>query len=88
MTITKQLLVGKLVNYLDNRITLDQLVDWAEEAIREGDFAEENKNHLLRDVVSRLGLADVKAFGLEWENYKNFLNQLGYEAKIVVQPQP
>jgi hypothetical protein len=85
--ITKSKIAKKLLDYLESKITLTELVDWAEETIREGDFAEENNNHNLRDIVARIGLDDVKAFGLEWEDHREMLNQLGYRARIVVQPQ-
>ena len=88
MNITRKIVADKLINYFENRITLTQLVDWAEEAIREGDFVEENGNHAIRDVVAQLGVADVKAFGLEWQDHKEMLHKLGYEAHVVVQPQP
>lgn len=87
MKVTREIVVKKLVAYLDNQIELPQLVDWAEEAIREGDFVEKNGGHQVRDVVARLGLADVKAFGLDWEDHKEMLNELGYKAQIVVQPE-
>jgi hypothetical protein len=38
----------------------------------------------IRDVVARLGLADVRAFGLTWEDCEQFFNQLGYAARIEV----
>lgn len=88
MDVTRDLVAKKLVSYLDNEISLSALVDWAENAVMEADFTEDNGGHRVRDVVARLGLADVKAFGLEWEDHKQLLNDLGYQAKISVQPQP
>ena len=41
------------------------LVNWAEDMIREADF--ESKNfELIRDILARIGLADVREFGLTW----------------------
>ncbi|MCW5873015.1 MAG: hypothetical protein KIS88_00055 [Anaerolineales bacterium] len=88
MMITRKEIAEKLIAYFDGRLSLAELVDWAEEALREADFAEENGSHVLRDVVARIGLADVKAFGLEWEDHKDMLSQLGYKASVTVQPQP
>jgi len=34
--------------------------------------------------VSRLGVADVKAFGLTWEDCEQFLKQLGYSVRVEV----
>jgi hypothetical protein len=38
--------------------------------------------HLLtiRNVVARIGVADVRAFGLTWEDCEQLLSQLGYSA--------
>ena len=37
-----------------------------------------------RDITARLGLADVREFGLTWEDCAAFLSRLGYEAKVDV----
>jgi hypothetical protein len=39
---------------------------------------------VLRDIVSRLGLADVRAFGLQWEDCEEFLSRLGYRVRLEV----
>jgi hypothetical protein len=81
--ITKLDVVQKLTAYLHNQVTLAELVDWAEEVMMEGDFAEEDFE-LIRDIVSRLGLADVRAFGLTWEDCQLYLTRLGYHAEVTV----
>ena len=83
MKITRQNVGQKLIDYLYHRITLAELVDWAESAMMEADF-EEQDFETVRDIVSRVGLADVKAFGITWEDYENFLSRLGYRLKIKV----
>ena len=40
----------------------------------------------IRDVVARIGLADVRAFGLTWEDCENFLSRLGYVVHLDVTP--
>lgn len=83
MKITRKDVVRKIVDYLHHRITLAELVDWAESVMMEADF--ENQDfETLRDIVSRLGLADVKAFGMTWEDCEHFLSRLGYQARIIV----
>jgi hypothetical protein len=79
--ITKQVVADKIAAYLHHEISLAQLVDWAEAAMMEGEFNERDKE-VLRTVVSRLGLADVRAFGLEWDDCKQLLQQLGYSARV------
>jgi len=73
---TRDVVAGKLEDYLSHRLTLAQLVDWAEEAMREGEF-EDGHFEVVRDVVARLGLADVRAFGLTWEDCEQALRRLG-----------
>ena len=71
MTITRKQVAGKLAAYLHHRISLAELVDWAEQAMMEGDFGTRNVERI-RNVVARLGLADVRAFGLTWEDCEQF----------------
>jgi hypothetical protein len=83
MIITTKTVAAKLDAYLHDRLTLAQLVDWAETAMMEGEF--EAKHHdQIRDTVARLGLADVRAFGLTWEDCKQFIARLGYAAQIKI----
>jgi len=73
----------KLEAYLHHQLFLDDLVAWANTAMLEGDFEEEHFD-AVRDVVARLGLADVRAFGLTWEECENLLKQLGYQARVEI----
>ena len=70
----------QLRDYLQHRTTRAALVDWAEHAMMDEDFEEEDLN-TIRDITSRLGLADVREFGLTWEDFESFLSHLGYQAK-------
>ncbi len=83
MTITKQTVAEKIEGYLRHQISLAQLVDWAEDAMMDGQFAK-GEVETLRAVVSRLGLADVRACGLTWEDAEQLLGQLGYTARVDV----
>jgi len=83
MKLTRQKVAQKMIDYLYHRITLAELVDWAETSMMESDFEEKDYGNL-RDVVSRLGLADVKAFGITWEDFENFLSRLGYRVEFKV----
>ena len=38
----------------------------------------------IRDITSRLGLADVREFGLTWEDCEGFLSRLGYRTTVDV----
>ena len=79
--ITREVLARQLSDYLQHRITLAQLVDWAEQAMMEAEF-DERDLETIRDITSRIGLADVREFGLTWEDCENFLARLGYRAKV------
>jgi hypothetical protein len=83
MTVTRKQVAGKLAAYLHHRLSLAQLVDWAERAMMEGDFGARNVNSI-RDVVARLGFADVRSFGLTWNDCERFLDLLGYSARVEV----
>ena len=83
MMITKQVVARQLAAYLGHEITLAQLVDWAENAIMEGEF-DEPEMATLRAVVPRLGVADVRAFGLAWEDCEQLLQKLGYAVRVEV----
>jgi len=81
--ITRNDVATKLIDYLHHQIALADLVTWAEKAMMEDDF-DERDFETIRDIVSRLGIADVKAFGLTWEDCEDFLSRLGYQINIQV----
>ncbi len=84
MIITRQMVAERISAYLRGQQRLAEVVSWAEEAMREGEFAE-SEFAVIRDVVARLGLADVAAFGLTWEDAVEMLSRLGYRATVEVQ---
>jgi cobyrinic acid a,c-diamide synthase len=81
MLVTRKVLVDMLMKYLNKTIDLSTLVDWAEEMLREADI-EESHAELIRDILARIGLADVREFGLTWEACYEYLQKLGYEIKV------
>jgi hypothetical protein len=81
--ITNHTVAEKLGDYLCHRLSLAGLVDWAERAMMEEEF-DENQLEMLCDIVSRLGLADVRAFGLTWEDCETFLSRFGYQVHVQV----
>ena len=83
MKITRRLVADQLIRYLHHEITLDKLLDWAESAMMESDF-EADYFELLRDIVSRIGLADVREFGMTWEDCEGYLSRLGYRVEVTV----
>ena len=83
MPIRKQTVAEKIAKYLQHDITLGQLVDWAENSLLEGEF-DERDVETVSAVVARLGVADVRAFGLTWEDCEQALAQLGYSARVEI----
>lgn len=83
MLITKKIVADRIAAYLHHDITLAQLVDWAEHAMMEDEF-EESGLAAIRSAVSRLGVADVRAFGLTWEDCEELLGQLGFSARVSI----
>jgi cobyrinic acid a,c-diamide synthase len=80
MVVTRVMVAEELRAYLSHEIALDALVDWAETAMMEAEFDE--KDGAVRDVVARLGLADVRAFGLAWEDCERMLTELGFAVQL------
>ncbi len=79
--VTRAVVQGKLLDYLNRYITLAELVDWAETVMMDGEFDERDVD-LLTEIVARLGLADVREFGLSWEDCYEFLARLGYHVQV------
>ena len=81
MLLTRKALVGMLIKYINREINLSALIDWAEDMIKEADFEDENFE-LIRDILARIGLADVREFGLTWDDCYDYLRKLGYDIKM------
>jgi len=74
------MVADQLAAYLREQMTLGQLVDWAENQMMEGEF----ESATVRDAAARLGLADVRAFGLTWEDCQRLLRDLGFAAHVEI----
>lgn len=83
MRIANQDVVRRLTDYLNHRVSLSELVDWAEQAMMDEDFVGEDWE-TVRDIVARIGLADVRAFGLTWEDCEQALLELGYRTEVLI----
>ncbi len=78
---TKKMVASRLLAYLEGQTTLSSLIDWAETTLLEGDFADDDLQ-LLTEVLGRIGLADVRNFGLAWEDCEAMLQKLGYRVEL------
>ncbi|MCS6910983.1 MAG: hypothetical protein NZM11_10525 [Anaerolineales bacterium] len=81
--ITRETVRSRISAYLNHQLSLEELVDWAERALLD-EAVEERDAVVLRDVVARLGLADVRQFGLTWEDFSTLLARLGYITEVRV----
>jgi len=81
MTVTRKLLADTLIKYINREIDLSELVSWAEGMMRENDF-ESSSFELIRDIVAHIGVADVREFGLTWDDCYDYLNRLGFSVKV------
>lgn len=80
MVITRHIVAGKIGDYLHHRLSLRDLVDWAETEMMESDCDTSET----QEVLARLGLADVRAFGLTWEDCQKLLGRLGFSARVEI----
>jgi len=82
-TVTRQLVAEQLGAYLHHDLSLAALVDWAEAALLNEDF---DPAHVatMRNAVARIGAADVRTFGLAWEDCEHLLSELGYSAHVSI----
>jgi hypothetical protein len=83
MKVTRQITADKIADYLHDKLSQTQLVDWAESAMMNAQF-DPTDAELLSDIVGRVGLADVAEFGLRWQDCEEFLRRLGYRATVTV----
>ncbi len=81
MTVTKRIAAQKIFAYLNHKLSLEKLVNWSENAIMEGNLAEKDMD-VLMEVLGRLGVADVRSFGLTWEDCQSLMKQLGYSLQV------
>jgi hypothetical protein len=82
--ITRAVVSDKLLNYLNYRITLAELVDWAENCFIDGGFAPDEDIDMLVDMVMYLAGADRPMFPLTWDVLTHFMQQLGTPIKAVL----
>lgn len=81
MVVTRKMLAEMIMDYINRKIDLQTLVNWAEDMINEADF--ENRSfELIRGILAHIGLADVREFGLTWDDCYDYLHKLGYNVKV------
>ncbi len=81
MLVTKLTVASQIAAYLRREMTLGQLVDWAEHTLMDAEL-DERHIQTLSAALARLGVADVRAFGLTWEDCQELLRQLGFASRV------
>lgn len=77
----KKSIADKLLAYLQDRLPLEDLVNWADQALMNSSYEDDN-SHTIRNTLSQLGLADVKAFGPEWKDCETIMEKPGFKLEV------
>jgi hypothetical protein len=85
MVVTRAQVAQQIKRYLHHEISIAKLVEWAEHAMQEAALEEGHEDEITQ-VLSRLGMSDVKNFELMWEDYEGLLNTLGYKVHLHITP--
>jgi len=80
---TRQTVSDYLLAYLNEQMTLVELVDWAESVFVDGWFEPDEEAGMLREIVSYLAAADTSSFPLTWDICLAFMKRLGSPVKVV-----
>jgi hypoxanthine phosphoribosyltransferase len=83
--LTRGAILEQLNGYLNHEVTLTQLVTWSQATLAEGDLSPDDES-LLRDLVHRAGQPGSDAFGLMLEDCREFLERLGREMHVSMDP--
>ena len=78
---TRQIIAEHLLAYMQHKLSLTELINWAEVAIMEGGF-EPGHEATMRNALGRLAAADADSFGLLWEDCQQLMRSMGYEVKV------
>ncbi|MDR0793560.1 MAG: hypothetical protein LBE82_09660 [Chitinophagaceae bacterium] len=79
--VTKKIIAAKILAYLQHQIPLQELVAWAENTLALSQYKDDDER-ITRNTLAHLGLADVKSFGLDWEQCEILMNDLGYALQV------
>ena len=63
MKITKDILAGKIVEFLNRRIAVEEFANWAETAMIESNYQEEYFDEI-SEILAKIGVVNVKGFEL------------------------
>ncbi len=85
MNITRTTVSDQLLAYLNQEITLAQLVNWAENTFIDDILTPDEDIPLLNDILMYLAGADTAQFPLTWDICADFMERLGTPVKVIRQ---
>ena len=77
MEITKDILANQILKFLNRKLSLEELVNWAENSIIEANYQEIYFEEIA-DILAKIGVSNVKGFELTTAFYLNTLIKLDY----------
>ena len=83
MVITRQTVSDKLLAYLNQHITLAELVNWAENTFIDDVLEPAEDVDVLNDILAYLAAADTAQFPLTWDICAEFLDKLGVKVQVI-----
>jgi len=80
--ITQEIVAQKILDYLNGRLDLVDLVHWSEDALFSLSESEDDipNEKLLMRILGYIGAGDSADFPLTWEVLSEFLSSLGVKA--------
>jgi hypothetical protein len=81
MILTKQDVADNLLNYLQHKTSLNDLVSLAELMVMDASI-KQGEEEIVMEVIGKIGVADVKQFGLYWDDCETMMHKLGYKFQI------
>ncbi len=85
--ITQSIITQKILDHLNGKLSQDELVHWAENALMEitesdSDFPNED---LMLDTLAYIGAGDSPSFPLSWEVLSGLLEAMGTKVRVIAE---
>lgn len=86
--ISQEIVIQKILEYLNDQIELLTLAYWAEDALLTLSETDEDVSNddILMDILGYIGAGDTPYFPLTWDVLSKFLEQLGARVRVTVEP--
>ena len=81
MKLTDNDIAAKILDYLNHRISIKELVDWCEIMLLSDDIFFENTDTSM-EILTKIGLANVEYFSINWEEWLYMIAKLNYKIRV------